>query len=418
MNRRVVLSVVLSLVLGVTAGTIIGRWSLPHREAGPKETVRSRSGARKILYWRNPMNPSIHSDHPMKDNMGMDYIPVYSEPSASVKNAVFVDSRIRQTLGIRVVPVVRGTFSHTLRTAATVAFDRTRIRSVSLRFHGWIRELSVLAPGEAIRRGTLLARVYSPELAGTEKEDLVALEGVRSVPGSIDDQKLLEAARERLRLFGVPGFEIARLEKTGRPVSIVPILSPYSGVVSSIPVRVGSAIDPGSPLLTLVDPTRVWVDVALYPAQLAWVREGEPVVLRVPDQAKRSYRGILRFSEPEVEAKSRTVRARVPVDNPDGFLKAGMYLEAELHSSPRPGVLLIPREALIRTGTRTVVIAEVGRGHFRPVRVTLGVRSPHRVEVLSGLSEGDRVVVSGQFLLDSESRFENVADRMEKGGRP
>ena len=417
MNRKFVLIVLLSLVLGGTSGAIIERWSLHHREAGPKGKIRSRSGARKILYWRNPMNPSIHSDHPMKDNMGMDYIPVYSEPSASVKNAVFVDSRIRQTLGIRVVPVVRGTFSRTLRTAATVAFDRNRIRSVSLRFGGWIRELSVLAPGEAIRRGSLLARVYSPELAGTEKEDLVALEGVRSVPGSIDDQKLLEAARERLRLFGVPGSEIARLEKTGRPGSIVPILSPYSGVVSSIPVRVGSAIGPGTPLLTLVDPTRVWVDVALYPAQLAWVRAGDPVLLRVPAVAGRSYRGTLHFVDPGLNPGSRTVRARVPVDNPDGFLKAGMYLEATLHPAPRSGVLVIPRAALIRTGSRTVVITEVGKGHFRPVRVSVGVRSPHRVEVLSGLSEGDRVVVSGQFLLDAESRFENVSDRME-GGRP
>lgn len=170
--------------------------------------------------------------------------------------------------------------------------------------------------------------------------------------------------------------------------------------------------------MTLIDPSRVWVDVALYPTQLAWVKAGDRVILRVPAMAERTYRGTLQFVDPEINAKSRTVRARVSVKNPDGFLKSGMYLEATLHPDPRPRALVIPRAALIRTGSRTVVITEVGEGHFRPVRVKAGIRSEHWVEILSGLHEGDRVVVSGQFLLDAESRFENVSERMEKGVRP
>ena len=418
MNRKFVSAVVLSVAIGFAAGVIIVRGGLPSRETGPKIRTRPTPPKKTVLYWRNPMNPSIHSDHPMKDNMGMDYIPVYSGPSASVKNSVSVDPRIRQTLGIRVVPVVRRTFSRTIRTAATVVFDRYRSRTVSTRFRGWIRELSVRAPGDAIREGSLLARIYSPELASTEQEDLIALEAVRSDPGSRDDRNLLDAARERLRLLGVPDSEISRLEKTGKSRSTVPVLSPYSGIVSSISVRVGSEIVPGRPLMTLIDPSRVWVDVALYPTQLAWVKAGDRVILRVPAMAERTYRGTLQFVDPELNAKSRTVRTRVPVENPDGFLKSGMYLEATLHPDPRPRALVIPRAALIRTGSRTVVITEVGEGHFRPVRVRAGIRSEHWVEILSGLHEGDRVVVSGQFLLDAESRFENVSERMEKGVRP
>jgi Cu(I)/Ag(I) efflux system membrane fusion protein len=378
----------------------------------------SKPAKKTILYWRNPMNPSIHSDRPMKDNMGMDYIPVYAEPSASDKKSVSVDPRIRQTLGIRVVPVVRRTFSRTIHAAATVEFDRHRSRTVSTRFRGWIRELSVQAPGDAIRKNDLLARVYSPELASTEEEALIAMNAVRSNPASGDNRKLFEASLERLRLLGVPDSEIDRLEKTGKPQSVIPLRSPYSGVVSSISVRVGGAIAPGMTLMTLDNLSRVWVDVALYPAQLDWVKPGDRVTLRVPAMSYRLYHGILRFVDPELNGKSRTIRARVLVDNPDSFLKPGMYLEATLHPDPLSNVLVIPREALIRRGTKTDVITELGRGHFRPAGVTVGARSPHWVEVLSGLHEGDKVVVSGEFLLDAESRFENVSERMTKGGRP
>ncbi|MCL4485762.1 MAG: efflux RND transporter periplasmic adaptor subunit [Nitrospirae bacterium] len=419
MNRKFIsLVVVLSLAAGVAIGAIGVRWFFHTKNLESKDRRSPGQSGPTILYWRNPMNASIHSDHPMKDNMGMDYIPVYAEPSESNKKSVSVDPRIRQTLGIRVVPVVRRTFSRTIHAAATVGFDRHRSRTVSTRFRGFIQELSVRAPGDAIRKNDLLARVYSPELASTEDEALIALGATRADPASGDNRKLFEAARERLRLLGVPDSEIDRLEKTGKPQSVIPVRSPYSGTVSSISVRVGGAILPGMTLMTLEDLTRVWVDVALYPAQLAWVKPGDRVALRVPAMPSRIYRGILRFADPELNGKSRTVRARVLVDNPDGFLKPGMYLEATLHPDPLSNVLVIPREALIRTGTKTVVITEIGRGHFRPASVTVGARSSHWVEVLSGLFEGDKVVVSGEFLLDAESRFENVSERMAKGGRP
>ncbi|EAY56441.1 MAG: Secretion protein (HlyD) [Leptospirillum rubarum] len=418
MNRKLLSLISLSLVVGALIGTVVVRWILFPKEFLSKPQIQRSRPEKHILYWRNPMNPSIHADHPMKDNMGMDYIPVYGEPAGSLKNSVAVDSRIQQTLGIQVFPVVRRTFSRTIRTAATVSFDRRRIRTVSIRFRGWIRELTVLAPGDLIRKGALLAQVYSPELASSEKEALIALGATRSDPKSKDDRSLWEAAQERLRLLGVPDSEIGRLEKTGLPRSVLPVTSPYSGIVATIAARVGGEISPDKPLMTLVDLSRVWVDVALYVDQLNWVKPGDPVTFHIPAVPSRVYRGTMHFVDPRLNRKSRTVRARVPVENTDGFLKPGMYLEATLHPDPRPDVLIVPRKALIRTEKKTIVITEIGRGHFRPVRVTVGVRSDHWVEVLSGLHEGDQVVVSGQFLLDAESQFENVSDRMEKGGRP
>ena len=381
-------------------------------------SASSGESRRRILYWRNPMNASIHADHPMKDNMGMDYIPVYAEPSASSGQSVSVDSGIRQTLGIRIAPVVQKTFTRTIRTAATVTFDQHRIRVITTRFSGWIRDLAVHATGDPVRKGDIIAWIYSPELASSEAEARIALQALNSDPSWPDNRKIWDAAQERLRLLGVPDTEIERLKQTGKPRSVIPVHSPYSGVVTSISARIGGAVSPEKPLMTLADPTRVWVDVSLYSPDLAWVKTGDPVILHLPSMASRRYKGTLRFVNPEVEKTSRTLRARAVVQNPDGFLKAGMYLEAVLRPDPHPNALVIPREALIRTGKRTVVITEVGQGRFRPVRVTVGARSPHRVEVLSGLREGERVVVSGQFLLDAESQFENVSERMDEGGHP
>ena len=370
-----------------------------------------------ILYWRNPMNPSIHADHPMKDNMGMDYLPVYARTNPAENRGISVDSRLRQTLGVKVVTVVRQPFSRTIHTAATVTFDRRRLRTLSVRFQGWIRTLTVRAPGDFVHKGEVLARVYSPELASSEKEALIALEATRSDPSSHENRELWEAARDRLRLLGVPASEIDRLKRTSQPLSTLPVQSPDSGVVTDLPLRPGSAVTTGQPLMTLADLSRVWVDVALYSDQSNWVKPGDSVTLRLPHIPGRIYRGPIRFADPKLNTTSRTVRARVALLNTDGFLKPGMYMEATLHPESRRDVLVIPRQALIRTQGRTVVITETGQGYFRPVRVRPGLRSDRRVEVLSGLKEGDRVVVSGQFLLDAESRFENISDRME-GDQP
>ena len=381
------------------------------------QSATPKNSSPQILYWRNPMNPSIHADHPMKDNMGMDYIPVYARTNPAENGGISVDSRLRQTLGVKVVAVVRQPFSRTIHTAATVTFDPRRLRTLSVRFQGWIRTLAVRAPGDLVRKGEVLAQVYSPELASSEKEAQIALEASRSDPASLDNRALWEASRDRLRLLGVPASEIARLKKTGQPLSTLPVQSPDTGIVTDLPLRPGSAVTTGQPLMTLADLSRVWVDVALYSDQLNWVKPGDPVTLRLRDIPGRIYRGPIRFVDPKLNTTSRTVRARVAILNTGGFLKPGMYMEATFHPESRKDVLVIPRQALIRTKGRTVVITETGQGYFRPARVRLGLRSDRRVEVLSGLKEGDRVVVSGQFLLDAESRFENISDRME-GDQP
>jgi Cu(I)/Ag(I) efflux system membrane fusion protein len=417
-TRSLVFSFIV-LFLGIGIGAGAEHWRGSSKAPSPLMAITPKSPPKqRILYWRNPMNPSIHADHPMKDNMGMDYLPVFSSPASSPGTSVRVSPEIRQTLGIRLATVKRRTFTRTVRAAATVAFDEHRIRVIAPRFSGWIRTLNVQSEGEIVRKGEAIAEIYSPELANSEYEARIALLALRSDPGSADNQKIWKAAQERLTLLGVPEFEIRRLVKTGKPRSVIPVISAYSGIVTSIPARVGGEVSPKNPLMTLADTKKLWVNVFFYNPELAWVKNGDAVVLRLASPSSRIYRGTLQFLNPEVGKTSRTIRARVTVPNPDGFLKAGMYLEATLHPDPHPDVLVIPREALIRTGSKTVVITETGEGLFRPARVKTGARSRHWVEVLGGLGEGERVVVSGQFLLDSESRFENVSARMSEGGRP
>ena len=419
MNSRSLVFFFLVLFLGVGIGAGANHWRVSSKAHSPIMAKKSDAPKKPtILYWRNPMNPSIHANHPMKDNMGMDYLPVFSSSDISSGKSVKVSSEIRQTLGIRLATVKRRTFSRTIRAAATVTFDEHRIRVITTRFSGWVRTLAVKSEGDLVQKGQTIAEIYSPELANSEYEARIALQALRSDPESVDNQNIWKAAQERLHLLGVPEFELKRLEKTGKPRSILPIISPYAGVVTSISTRIGGEISPKTSLMTLADTSKLWVNVFFYNPELEWVKNGDTVVLHPPSPSTRQYRGILEFLNPAVEKTSRTIRARVTVPNPDGFLKSGMYLEATLHSDPHPDVLVIPREALIRTGSKTVVITETGKGRFRPAMIKTGARSRHWVEVVSGLAEGERVVVSGQFLLDSESQFENVSARMSKGDQP
>ena len=419
MNSRSLLFLFSILFLGIGIGAGADHWGVSSPPPSPIMAKKSGSPPKQtILYWRNPMNASIHADHPMKDNMGMDYIPVFSSPASSPGDSVKVSPEIRQTLGIRLATVKRRTFSRTIRAAATVAFDEHRVRVLTTRFSGWVRRLTVQSEGDHVHKGQIIAEIYSPELASSEYEARIALQALRSDPASVDNQNIWKAAKERLHLLGVPEEEIKRLEKTGKTRSTLPVISPYSGVVTSVSARIGGEISPKIPLMTLADTSKLWVNVFFYDPELEWVKNRDAVVLQPPSPSIRKYRGTLQFLNPAVEKTSRTIRARVTVPNPDGFLKAGMYLEATLHPDPHPDVLVIPREALIRTGSKTVVITETGEGLFRPAMVQTGARSRHWVEVVSGLSEGEKVVVSGQFLLDSESRFENISARMSKGDQP
>jgi Cu(I)/Ag(I) efflux system membrane fusion protein len=373
---------------------------------------------RKILYYRNPMDPTITSDRPMKDSMGMDYVPVYADdapsndapPEAEEAGVVRIAPELVQNLGVRTAAVKRQRLALDINTVGTVAVDEHAVTALNPRVSGWVDQLHIKAVGEEVAPGQVLAEIYSPELELAQEEFLIALKGAR---GSSDGRALLDAARQRLRRFRVDESEIAALRRSRHAPRTLPLRSPYRGVVTELNARQGGYVTPETRMYALADLFRVWVNVEVYASQLPWVKQGDSATLTLPFMPGRSWSGRIEYLYPTLNTQSRTVQARLAFDNPDGTLKPGMYANATIHAAARDNVLAVPRESLILTGTETAVILAPGQGRFRPVPVEPGVEDAGHVEILKGVQEGQQVVLSGQFLLDAEASFRGAAARME-----
>ena len=404
----------LGIGVGLGAGAV---WWLRVPAAAPSANstaTHSQEGTpkgRHILYWAAPMNPKIHSDHPMKDSMGMAYLPVYaSSPNAPKASGLSIDPRLAQNLGVRLVDVQRRPMGQAIHTVGTVAVDENRVYSVNPRFSGWVTRLNVRAVGDPVRRGQVLAEIYSPELYSAQQEYLIA----RRQGGTTEDSALLAAAKAKLRLLGMPEGEIAALAQRGTAQRDVPLLAPASGVVESLDVRQGGYVSPQTNIYAIANLDRVWVNVALYSYQLPWIRIGNPVRLHLPAYPGKTWEGRLNFLYPTLDPKSRTVTARLSFPNPGGNLRPGTYADATILASPEE-TLAVPSSAVLRTAQGDYVMLGEDNGHFLPVQVALGPEADGWVAINKGLKTGDRVVESAQFLLYSESQFQSVKARMLGG---
>ncbi|MHB1581982.1 MAG: efflux RND transporter periplasmic adaptor subunit [Acidithiobacillus sp.] len=405
------------LVLGIALGAGAVWWlrapaAAPSANAATTRPQESTSKGRHILYWAAPMNPKIHSNHPMKDSMGMAYIPVYaSSPNAKKESGLSIDPRLTQNLGVRLVAVQRRQMGHAIHTVGTVAVDENRVYSVTPRFSGWVTRLNVRAVGDPVQRGQVLAEIYSPELYSAQQEYLIAR---RQGGGTTEDPALLAAARARLRLLGMPEGQIAALARRGTAERDVPLMAPASGVVETLDVRQGGYVSPQTNVYEIANLDRIWVNVALYSYQLPWVRIGDAVRLHLPAYPGKSWEGRLNFLYPTLDPKTRTVTARLSFPNPGGTLRPGTYADATVLASPEE-TLAVPSSAVLRTTQGDYVMLGEGQGHFLPVQVVLGAEADGWVAIDKGLKAGDRVVESAQFLLYSESRFQSVKARMLGG---
>ncbi|MEY2336612.1 efflux RND transporter periplasmic adaptor subunit [Acidithiobacillus ferrianus] len=378
-----------------------------HSAAAPASTPKGRH----ILYWAAPMNPKIHSNHPMKDSMGMAYIPVYASSSnAKKESGLSIDPRLAQNLGVRLVEVQRRQMGHAIHTVGTVAVDENRVYSVNPRFSGWVTRLNVRAVGDPVQRGQVLAEIYSPELYSAQQEYLIAYQQV----GTREGTALLAAAQAKLRLLGMPGNQIAALTRRGTAEHNVAVIAPDSGVVEALNVRQGGYVSPQTNVYEIANLDRIWVNVALYSYQLPWVRIGNPVRLHLPAYPGTSWEGRLSFLYPTLDPKSRTVTARLSFPNPGGTLRPGTYADATVLASPKE-TLAVPSSAVLRTAQGDYVMLGESNGHFLPVEVALGAEADGWVAIDQGLKTGDRVVENAQFLLYSESQFQSVKARMLGG---
>lgn len=390
-----------------------------HGRATPDASSRDgtlRAGAidpatgQRILYWHDPMVPGQRFDAPGKSPfMDMQLVPVYAGDDAD-DASVTISPRVRQNLGIRTADVEREQVAARVRAAGNVAFNERAEVLVQARAPGYIERLHVRARFDRVTAGQALADLYVPDWVAAQREYLSVLRW-----RGTDLDSLVEAAAERMRQAGMTEAHIRRVELTGAIEAQTPLVAPIDGIVTELTAREGMTVEMGSPLFTLNGIDTVWVNAAVAERESAVLHPGTPVTARTASLPGRAWSGTVQAILPAVDVATRTVAARIEVANPDGALLPGMFVDLELAGDPIEA-LTVPSEALIRTGQRTVAILAEPNGAFRPVDVVTGAEFGDRTEIREGLEAGQRVVASGQFLIDSEASFLSATERL--GGEP
>jgi Cu(I)/Ag(I) efflux system membrane fusion protein/cobalt-zinc-cadmium efflux system membrane fusion protein len=376
---------------------------------------------KKIKYWVAPMDPTYIRNAPGQSPMGMDLVPVYEEEGGEKEptSTIRIDPVTIQNMGIRTAPVVRKPVTKTIRTFGNVTYDETRLVIINTKFNGWIEKLYVNFVGEQVRRGQPLFDIYSPELVTAQEEYLLALDAKRSLGGSefesvrSSSNRLLQAARKRLQYWDMNASQIKRLETTGQVRKAITIFSPAGGVViKKIPSQ-GQYVKAGENLYEIADLSTVWVDVDIYEYEQPYVKKGMPARMELSYIPGERFNGEVLYIYPYLSKATRTVRLRLAFPNPDLRLKPDMYANIRLEAELAGPSLVIPQEAVIDTGVRQVVFVSKGKGKFEPREIKLGVEvNGHQYQVLKGLSEGEEIVISAQFMLDSESRLREAVQKM------
>jgi Cu(I)/Ag(I) efflux system membrane fusion protein len=355
-----------------------------------------------------PMHPQIVRDEPGNCPIcGMDLVIKQLEAEPQARPVVEVSHAMIQNLGVRTERVKRETLWKYISTLGRVDYDETRLVHMHPRTEGWLEKLFLRAEGDPVKQGQLLGQLYSPEILAAQVDFLIALD-------QSGGPKNVEKARNRLRLLGVSEATISEIQRNRQTLNTIPLHAPAKGIMAQLLAREGMYVNPEMEIFTIVDPSRMWVMVDVFEYQIDWLRLGLETEIRVPAYPGRVWEGQVDYIYPDLDPLTRTLRVRLAFDNPDGLLKANMFAEVVIYGGPKRDTLLIPDEALIATGERTSVIKALGGGRFQPVDVVIGAARAGRVEILNGLEEGDEVVISGQFLIDSESSLQASFLRMEE----
>lgn len=365
----------------------------------------------KILYWRAPMNPTEIYDKPGKSAMGMDLVPVY-EDEVTGQEAVKIDPVTQQNMGIRLGKVRKGPLVHTIRTYGHITPDETLTAQVNLKTSGWIEKLYVDFTGKYVKKGEPLFDLYSPDLVAAQEEYLAAHRTRKQMPGGTG-WDLLTSSKRRLQYFDVPESEIEAIERSGKVKKTLMIRSPLSGFVIERKAEEGAYIKAGTSVFRIADLSRVWVDAHIYEYQFSWIAKGQQAEMTLPYLPGKTFSGTVAYVYPYLQPKTRDLIIRLVFQNPEMELKPEMYADIRIKTVLKGEGLMVPSEAVIRSGRRNVVFVSIGEGKFVPRDVILGpLLDNERVQVLGGLVAGESVVTSGQFLLDSESNLKEAVRKM------
>jgi membrane fusion protein, copper/silver efflux system len=414
MNRPLLAAVVM---VGLSLSAAGGYW-LAMRSADYSEPVAATpsdhadaAGGRTVLYWYDPMYPQQRFDKPGKSPfMDMQLVPKYAGDGAAESGTVSINPQVVQNLGVRTAEAQSGSIEQGFEAVGSVAYNERGVVQLQARAAGFVEKLYARAPLDPVKKGAPLIQILFPEWAGAQEEYLFLRKAE-----SQDVKQLADAARQRLVLLGMSEAEIAALDLGGKPHARFTLTSPITGVIDELGVREGMTVTAGSPLFRIVDLSTVWVIAEVPETQAAWIKPGHQVTARVAAYPGESFTGRIGAILPEVSAATRTLRTRIELANPGMRLKPGMYATLAFPGRSSDAVL-VPSEAVIRTGRRDLVITALGEGKFRASEVEVAREWGGQTAIAKGLKPGDKVVLSGQFLIDSEASLSATVARLEGDG--
>lgn len=394
----------IALVVG-SGGYWMGMRGSPASEAG------STQSGRKVLYWYDPMVPQEHYDNPnSRSSMGMETVPRYADeaPAGGAAPGFSIDPAARQNLGLRVATVEIGSLASSLAVSGTIDFNQRNVAIIQARAGGFVTRVYGRAPGDVIGAGAPIADIQAPEWGGAQGEFLAVKR--------LGRPDLTAAARQRLRLLGMSDSLIAQVERSGRTNGTVTITAPIGGVIQTLDARAGVTLVQGQTLAQVTGIGTVWLNAAVPEAQAGIVKVGQNARATLPAFPGENFDGRVIAILPTAQADSRTLTVRIELANRDGRLRPGMFGSIMLEDGGGQA-LLVPSEAVIRTGARTLVMLALADGRYRPAEVRTGREGSGKTEILAGLAPGEKIVASGQFLLDSEASLTGIVARPLESGQ-
>ncbi len=417
------------IAIGLVAVTVMaagGGYWIGHRNAGPAaSTAAAPSGdgtkkERKLLYYRNPMGLPDTSQTPKKDQMGMDYIPVYegeddAEPSSA--NQIKISIEKVQKLGVRAEAATLRKLDKVVRAAGRIEPDERRTFTIAPKFEGFVERLHVSVTGQPVGKGQPLFEVYSPELVSAQREYAIAAQGMDALKGGSPEaqagmRQLAESSLLRLRNWDISEGQVKSLAKSGNARRTMTFLSPVNGIVTEKKAVQGMRFMPGEMLYQVADLSSVWVIADVFEQDIGLVKPGVKARVKINAYPDKVFEGKIAYVYPTLKADTRTVQVRIELPNPGLLLKPAMFAQVELPVDTKKEVLAIPDSAVIDSGTRRIVLVQLKEGRFEPREIKTGARSDNYIEVLEGLKEGEPVVVTANFLIDAESNLKSVIGGM------
>jgi Cu(I)/Ag(I) efflux system membrane fusion protein len=403
--RRLALAALAAAMLALAG---YGGYRLAQQRAMDMAPAAPQAPGKPVLYWYDPMYPQSKFDKPGKSPfMDMQLVPKYAGDETDA-GTVSISPRVVQNLGIRTAEVAAGSLGQRFEAVGSVAYNERNVVQLQARAAGFVEKLHARAPLDPVAKGAPLVEILYPDWSGAQEEYLLLRRSA-----SAEAQPLVQAARRRLLLLGMAESDIAAVEREGRPRARITLVAPLSGVIGELGVREGMTVTPGMTLFRIVDLSTVWVNAEVPETQAALVRPGSRVTAQVAAYTEARFEGKVGAILPEVNPATRTLRTRIELANPGARLKPGMFASLSFEGKAGREGVLAPSEAVIRTGRRDVVILALGEGRFRAVQVEVGMESGGQSEIRKGLKPGDRVVLSGQFLIDSEASLTGTLARLE-----